>query len=43
MHHLKTQAPFWKKEGGQGARWVDARADDDAALQRWGLRSGNAG
>ena len=44
MDYLKTQAPFWKKEGGsQGARWVDARADDDAALQRWGLRSGNAG
>ena len=44
MDYLKTQAPFWKKESGpQGARWVDARGSDDAALERWGLRSGNAG
>ena len=43
MDYLKTQAPFWKKEGGAtGSRWVDARASDDAALERWGLRSGNA-
>jgi molybdopterin synthase catalytic subunit len=42
--YLKTQAPFWKKEGiAEGARWVDARSSDDAALQRWGLNSGNAG
>ncbi len=38
MDYLKTQAPFWKKEHtAQGARWVDARVSDDAALQRWGL------
>ena len=44
MDYLKTQAPFWKKEtGADGARWVDARSGDDDALQRWGLRSGNAG
>lgn len=44
MDYLKTQAPFWKKElGADGARWVDARSGDDAALERWGLRSGNAG
>ena len=44
MDYLKTQAPFWKKEGtAEGARWVDARNSDDAALQRWGLNSGNAG
>jgi molybdopterin synthase catalytic subunit len=44
MDYLKTQAPFWKKEGtAEGARWVDARSSDDAALQRWGLNSGNAG
>ena len=44
MDYLKTQAPFWKKETtAQGARWVDARSSDDAALQRWGLGSGNAG
>lgn len=42
MDYLKTQAPFWKKElGERGVRWVDARASDDAALERWGLRSGN--
>ena len=36
MDFLKTQAPFWKKEQtGKGARWVDARAADDAAAQRW--------
>jgi molybdopterin synthase catalytic subunit len=44
MDYLKTQAPFWKKETTpQGARWVDARADDDAALRRWGIEAGNAG
>ena len=38
MDYLKTQAPFWKKEQTpQGARWVDARVSDDAALARWGL------
>ena len=43
MDYLKTQAPFWKKEQGPaGARWVDARTDDDVALARWGIRSGNA-
>ena len=36
MDFLKTQAPFWKKEStSEGARWVDARASDDAALARW--------
>jgi molybdopterin synthase catalytic subunit len=44
MDYLKTQAPFWKKEStAEGAHWVDARSSDDAALQRWGLSSGNAG
>ena len=43
MDYLKTQAPFWKKEvTPEGARWVDARASDDAALARWGLSAGNA-
>ena len=43
MDYLKTQAPFWKKETTpEGARWVDARQADDAALARWGLSSGNA-
>jgi molybdopterin synthase catalytic subunit len=36
MDYLKTQAPFWKKERtGEGTRWVDARAADDAAAERW--------
>lgn len=38
VDYLKTQAPFWKKEQTpDGARWVDARVADDAALQRWGV------
>ena len=44
MDYLKTQAPFWKKEDTpEGARWVDARVSDDAALARWGIEAGNAG
>ena len=44
MDYLKTQAPFWKKEQTpEGARWVDARATDDKALEKWGIASGNAG
>ena len=43
MDYLKTQAPFWKKEEtAQGARWVDARVSDDAALARWGIDARNA-
>ena len=43
MDYLKTQAPFWKKEQTpEGARWVDARGSDDAAVARWGLPAGNA-
>ena len=43
MDYLKTQAPFWKKEQTpEGAKWVDARVSDDAALARWGIESGNA-
>lgn len=29
---LKTQAPFWKKEG---ATWLEAKASDTAAAERW--------
>ena len=32
MDYLKTQAPFWKKEA---AGWVEARAADDQAAERW--------
>ena len=43
MDYLKTQAPFWKKEQTpQGARWVDARVGDDAALAKWGIQANNA-
>jgi molybdopterin synthase catalytic subunit len=36
MDYLKTQAPFWKKEHTpEGARWVEARASDDQAAERW--------
>lgn len=43
MDYLKTQAPFWKKEQTpEGARWVDARVTDDAALARWGIAAYNA-
>lgn len=29
---LKTEAPFWKKEGDA---WVDAKTDDQARAERW--------
>jgi molybdopterin synthase catalytic subunit len=36
MDILKTRAPFWKKERlPDGERWVEARASDDEAAQRW--------
>ena len=37
IDYLKTRAPFWKREqivGGR-ARWVEARASDDAAASAW--------
>jgi len=42
MDYLKTQAPFWKKEQTpEGAKWVDARVSDDAALAKWGIAASN--
>lgn len=42
MDYLKTQAPFWKKEQTpDGAKWVDARVSDDAALAKWGISAAN--
>ncbi len=36
MDYLTTRAPFWKKEARPGgARWVEARAADDQAAERW--------
>jgi molybdopterin synthase catalytic subunit len=43
MDYLKTRAPFWKKERtAEGARWVDARASDDRAAERWHRSSDDA-
>jgi molybdopterin synthase catalytic subunit len=43
MDYLKTQAPFWKQERtGEGARWVEARASDDAAADRWRTKAERA-
>jgi molybdopterin synthase catalytic subunit len=39
MDYLKTRAPFWKKEQTpSGERWVEARASDDIAAERWRLK-----
>ncbi|MGC2223707.1 MAG: molybdenum cofactor biosynthesis protein MoaE [Methylocella sp.] len=38
MDYLKTEAPFWKKRhlAGKGpGDWVEARAQDHAAVERW--------
>jgi molybdopterin synthase catalytic subunit len=36
MDYLKSRAPFWKKETtAAGARWVDAREEDEEAMERW--------
>lgn len=36
MDYLKTRAPFWKQvEKAGGTSWVDAKATDDAAAERW--------
>ncbi|WP_374440759.1 molybdenum cofactor biosynthesis protein MoaE [Stella sp.] len=36
MDWLKTKAPFWKREETPaGARWVEAKAEDDLAAERW--------
>lgn len=36
MDWLKTKAPFWKlEERADTTRWVEAKATDDTAAQRW--------
>jgi molybdopterin synthase catalytic subunit len=38
MDYLKTRAPFWKREhlaDGTKGDWVEAKAEDDDAAQRW--------
>lgn len=40
MDYLKTRAPFWKKEAtAAGPRWVEGRASDQKAAERWGEKS----
>ena len=40
MDYLKTRAPFWTQvEKADGTTWVDAKATDDAAADRWAVRS----
>lgn len=36
IDRLKTDAPFWKREHrGEATRWVEARAADAVAAERW--------
>jgi molybdopterin synthase catalytic subunit len=36
MDFLKTRAPFWKQvETARAKNWVDAKATDEAAAERW--------
>ncbi|MCK7596086.1 molybdenum cofactor biosynthesis protein MoaE [Microbulbifer sp. CAU 1566] len=43
MDYLKSRAPFWKKELGEGSgqnerdkgHWVEARDSDEQALKKW--------
>lgn len=36
MDHLKTSVPIWKKEIGlDNEIWVEAKASDDAAREKW--------
>ena len=46
MDYLKTSAPFWKQEelADGSVAWVEAKAGDEAALERWrGKAGGGAG
>ena len=36
MDYLKSRAAFWKKEvTPEGEQWVEAKASDEASLDRW--------
>jgi molybdopterin synthase catalytic subunit len=39
IDQLKTNAPFWKLESREDGseNWVEAKAEDDAAVARWSL------
>ncbi|MGA8969061.1 MAG: molybdenum cofactor biosynthesis protein MoaE [Pseudolabrys sp.] len=41
MDYLKTYAPFWKQvDKADGKSWVDAKAIDDTAAERWSVSRG---
>ena len=41
MDYLKTHAPFWKQvDKADGKSWVDAKAIDDTAAERWSVPRG---
>lgn len=43
MDYLKTRAPFWKQVERAGATsWVEAKAADDAAAERWRAKDRDA-
>jgi molybdopterin synthase catalytic subunit len=43
MDYLKTRAPFWKQvETAGGKDWVEAKAADDTAADRWRTRDDRA-
>lgn len=43
MDFLKTRAPFWKQVEKAGEKtWVEAKAEDDAAAERWAARGRHA-
>jgi molybdopterin synthase catalytic subunit len=38
MDYLKTRAPFWKQVEKAGEKsWIDAKAIDDMAVERWSV------
>ena len=41
MDYLKTSAPFWKREefSDGGAGWVEAKAGDEAAAEKWATKA----
>ncbi len=43
MDHLKSQAPFWKKQHGPGGtHWIEPRSIDYQDLDRWKVSPGGA-
>jgi hypothetical protein len=46
MDYLKTEAPFWKKRhvtGESAGDWVEAKAQDHAAAQKWRVQFSELG